>query len=79
MSITILYIAAVLVVCLLLISLTNVTGYLGAGLLIGPSVLNLIPKDGTEALNVLVTLALGFIAYSIGGEFTINNIKAIGG
>ena len=60
-----------------LISLPNVTGYLVAGLLIGPSVLNLIPKDGTEALNVLVTLALGFIAYSIGGEFNINNIKAI--
>jgi Kef-type K+ transport system membrane component KefB len=85
MSITILYIAAAMTAGLLfnrfakLISLPNVTGYLVAGLLIGPSVLNLIPKDGTEALNVLVTLALGFIAYSIGGEFNINNIKAIGG
>lgn len=85
MSITILYIAAAMAAGLLfnrfakLISLPNVTGYLVAGLLIGPSVLNLIPKDGTEALNVLVTLALGFIAYSIGGEFNINNIKAIGG
>lgn len=85
MSITILYIAAAMAAGLLfnrfakLISLPNVTGYLVAGLLIGPSVLNLIPKDGAEALNVLVTLALGFIAYSIGGEFNINNIKAIGG
>ncbi len=64
MSITILYIAAAMAAGLLfnrfakLISLPNVTGYLVAGLLIGPSVLNLIPKDGTEALNVLVTLAL---------------------
>ena len=85
MSITILYIAAAMAAGLLfnrfakLISLPNVTGYLVAGLLIGPSVLNLIPKDGAEALNVLVTLALGFIAYSIGGEFNINNVKAIGG
>lgn len=85
MSTTILYIAAAMAAGLLfnrlakLISLPNVTGYLVAGLLIGPSVLNLIPKEGTAALNVLVTLALGFIAYSIGGEFNINNIKAIGG
>lgn len=84
MSITILYIAAAMAAGLLfnrlakLISLPNVTGYLVAGLLIGPSVLNLIPKEGTEALGVLVTLALGFIAYSIGGEFNISNIKAIG-
>ena len=54
MSITILYIAAAMAAGLLfnrfakLISLPNVTGYLVAGLLIGPSVLNLIPKDGTE-------------------------------
>ncbi len=85
MSITILYIAAAMAAGLLfnrlakLVSLPNVTGYLVAGLLIGPSVLNIIPTEGTEALNVLVTLALGFIAYSIGGEFNINNIKAIGG
>lgn len=84
MSITILYIAAAMATGLIfnrlakLISLPNVTGYLVAGLLIGPSVLNLIPKEGTESLNVLVTLALGFIAYSIGGEFNIKNIKAIG-
>ena len=50
MSITILYIAAAMAAGLLfnrfakLISLPNVTGYLVAGLLIGPSVLNLVPR-----------------------------------
>ena len=62
-----------------LISLPNVTGYLVAGLLIGPSVLNLIPGDTLRGMDVLVSLALGFIAFSIGGEFKLSTVKAIGG
>ena len=58
--------------------LPNVTGYLVAGLLIGPFVFKLIPSDSLEGLSLLSTIALGFIAFSIGGEFKLSNIRAVG-
>ena len=68
------------------IGLPNVTGYLVAGLLIGPSLWGLIPGDfsgliGQESLSSLglvSTVALGFIAFSIGGEFRWKHIKELG-
>ena len=69
-----------------LVHLPNVTGYLVGGLLIGP-VLSLIlgrdygiiTKEELDGLKILTTLALGFIAFSIGGEFKLSSIKKIGG
>jgi hypothetical protein len=61
-----------------LVKLPNVTGYLIAGLLIGPSVLGLIDKATVESFDMIVTLALGFIAFSIGGEFKLGTLKKLG-
>lgn len=61
-----------------LIKLPNVTAYLIAGLLIGPSVIGLLGKDTVESFNLIVTLALGFIAFSIGGEFKLSTLKKLG-
>ena len=61
-----------------LIKLPNVTGYLIAGLLIGPSVFGLVSHEGVESFNIIVTLALGFIAFSIGGEFKLDVLKRLG-
>ncbi|MDD3920509.1 MAG: cation:proton antiporter [Eubacteriales bacterium] len=61
-----------------LVHLPNVTGYLIAGLLIGPYCLNLIPVEGVEDLSIITTVALGFIAFSIGGEFKFSHIKKLG-
>ena len=60
------------------IRLPNVTGYLIAGLLIGPSVLGLLSGDFLEAINVISKVALGFIAFSIGNEFKITYFKEVG-
>lgn len=60
------------------IKLPNVTGYLIAGLLIGPSVLNIIPKDAIEGFTIISNAALGFIAFSIGNEFKISYFKRVG-
>lgn len=60
-------------------NLPNVTGYLIAGLVIGPYVLNLVPEIAVEQMGVITNVALGFIAFSIGGSFKIDSIKAIGG
>ena len=58
--------------------LPNVTGYLIAGLLIGPCVLGLVPQAALDKLNINTTIALGFIAFSIGGEFKLSSIRSIG-
>ena len=61
------------------IGLPNVTGYLVAGLLIGPYVLKILPEEAVSGMSIITTVALGFIAFSIGGEFKISNIRKIGG
>lgn len=58
--------------------LPNVTGYLIAGLLIGPYVLGLVPANVTEELAIISDMALGFIAFSIGGEFKLSYFKRVG-
>lgn len=61
-----------------LVHLPNVTAYLVAGLLIGPSCLGLIPAPVLQSMDVISTVALGFIAFSIGGEFKLSSMKALG-
>ena len=81
---TLLYVAIAICGALLLtrlakiIQLPNVTAYLIAGLLLGPCIFNVIPEEAVSEINILSTAALGFIAFSIGGEFKFSNIKAIG-
>ena len=68
-------------------NLPNVTGYLIAGLLIGPNFWSLVTggafgglvtEEGLKSLNIITTVALGFIAFSIGGEFKLATIKKLG-
>ncbi len=58
--------------------LPNVTAFLVAGLLIGPSVLGLISREQVEGFSIISSAALGFIAFSIGGEFRLSTLKRIG-
>lgn len=58
-----------------LLHLPNVTGYLVIGLIIGPYCLKLLNEDTVKNLSIIVTIALGFIAFSIGGEFKISSLK----
>ena len=61
-----------------LIKLPNVTGYLIVGLLAGPYVLNLIPRETVDSLGIISDVALGFIAFSIGSEFRFSYLKKVG-
>ena len=73
-----------------LIGLPNVTGYLIVGLIIGPYALGIISEDVLSGavwasdglrhggLNIVSTVALGFIGFSIGVEFKLSHIKEIG-
>ncbi len=68
------------------LKLPSVTAYLIAGVLIGPYCLGAIGIDGmgfTSAdavtkLSMVSEVALGFIAFSIGNEFRLNDLKKTG-
>ena len=68
------------------VKLPAVTAYLVAGILVGPFVIGAIGLDGlgfssvetVEHFSILCDLALGFIAFSIGNEFRLSQLKKIG-
>ena len=60
------------------LGLPNVTGYLIAGLIIGPCILNLFSAEALANTKVITEVALGFIAFSIGAEFKFSDMKRIG-
>ena len=69
-----------------LLNLPAVTAYLLAGLLLGPFCLGALRLPGfgfnsmeqVEALNIITQVALGFIAFTIGNEFRLSQLKATG-
>ncbi|HPA94122.1 MAG TPA: cation:proton antiporter [Petrotogaceae bacterium] len=56
----------------------NVTGYLIAGIIIGPSISGLISSEVIDSLRILSDVALGFIAYSIGSQINIKEMRKTG-
>ncbi|NSW90761.1 MAG: cation:proton antiporter [Firmicutes bacterium] len=81
---TLFYISIVLLVGLLtaklasLAKLPNVTGYLVGGLIIGPSILKIIPKATVTHMGIVSEAALGMIAFGIGSEFSFKHLKQLG-
>lgn len=61
------------------VNLPNVTAYLIAGLVVGPYCLNLFDESVLAGVSQLTSIALGFIAFSIGGEFKRESLKRVGG
>ena len=66
--------------------LPAVTGYLVAGIIVGPYVLGLIGIEGlgfisheaVASLSLISDVALGFIAFAIGNEFRLSQLKRTG-
>ncbi len=69
-----------------LLELPAVTAYLIAGVLIGPYLLGALGIEGlgftsmenVEGFSIICKVALGFIAFSIGNEFRLTQLKTIG-
>lgn len=61
-----------------LIHIPEVTGYLVAGLALGPSGVNLISEQTLTALNFLSEIAIGLILFSIGSVFEFANLQRVG-
>jgi Kef-type K+ transport system membrane component KefB len=55
-----------------------VAGYIIAGLIIGKSLTNVVPDSMLEILSPISDIALGFIAFSIGGELEWHTLKKVG-
>lgn len=68
-----------------LVQLPAVTAYLIAGVLIGPFCLGALGVEGIgitapqlDGLGIICDVALGFIAFSMGNEFRLSQLKKIG-
>lgn len=61
-----------------LIRLPNVTGYLLAGLLLGPCVLGFLPAGFVQDLELVSEMALALIALTVGAEFKFTYLKKVG-
>lgn len=60
------------------IKLPNVTGYLLAGIILGPYVLKVLPSNLVHQLEIVPEMALAFIAFIIGSEFKVSYFKKVG-
>lgn len=60
------------------LKLPNVTAYIVTGILIGPYVLNLIPREVVTGMDFLSDIALAFIAFSTGEFFKLSVLKKNG-
>ncbi|MFC2040094.1 cation:proton antiporter, partial [Chloroflexota bacterium] len=54
-----------------------ITGYIIVGVLLSPSVFNILSSSTLDNLNVFTSIALGIIAYSIGGRLHLRAIHKI--
>ncbi len=61
------------------VKIPRVTGYLLAGLLIGPSVGGLIDESETRGFDLIVQIALGLIMFNIGGRFKARHVRRSAG
>ena len=52
-----------------------ISGFLLAGILVGPFVLNLVPVNSIVPLHFVEEVALGYIAFAAGGELYIKELR----
>lgn len=61
-----------------LIKLPNVTGYILAGIIMGPYCLNVVPQIIIDGMDFISDIALAFIAFTTGEFFTKTIVKSNG-
>ncbi len=57
--------------------LPKVTAYLLVGLLVGPSVLDLIPEGHVELFEPVLKLAMAVVLFNLGCEFTFTKVRRV--
>jgi NhaP-type Na+/H+ or K+/H+ antiporter len=61
------------------VKLPGVVGYLIAGLIFGPSFLNVFHEEFVENMNIFASFALSLVAFIIGSEMKRSSLKEMGG
>lgn len=61
-----------------LIRLPSIIGYMVVGVLLGPSLLGILDEQANETLSFIPSVALGFVAVSIGLELSLSELKREG-
>jgi Kef-type K+ transport system membrane component KefB len=56
----------------------EVTGYIAAGILVGPNLFGWITHENLQSLEILSEVALGLILFSIGGIFEKGRMRSMG-
>lgn len=56
----------------------RVTGYIVVGILLSPSVFNLVSRTTIDSLDIVTHIALGIIAYLIGASLRLESIRKLG-
>lgn len=60
------------------LKLPNVSGYLIAGLFLGPSLFEFVTPSEAQSFEIISELTLSFIAFGIGSEFMLKDIREMG-
>ena len=60
------------------IKLPKISGYILAGILLNPDVTGIMNAEFVDHTDPLLTIALSFITFSIGGSLSASNLKATG-
>lgn len=60
------------------LKLPDVTGYLLGGIIIGPSLLSIVPHQSIKSMEIISQVALGIIAFVTGIELKFDSIKRSG-
>jgi len=61
-----------------LIKLPSIIGYMVVGIVLGPSIFNLLTEQSTEEMSFITNIALGLVAFSIGSELSMASLKHLG-
>lgn len=61
-----------------MLHLPNVTGYILAGILIGPNVIGFVPADVVSEMTFINDIALAFISFGVGKFFKMEVLKKTG-
>jgi Kef-type K+ transport system membrane component KefB len=56
----------------------RVTGYIIIGIILSPSVLNLVSRAAIEGLDIITHVTLGIVAYLIGASLRMESIRKLG-
>ena len=60
------------------VKLPRISGYIVVGILLGHAALNIVPPEAVESLDPVTEIALGVIAFLIGGSLRIESLRGLG-